>query len=306
MLWEKLGCVYVPSGEDWWARSHASTPTVAWNADGTMRVYHSSRDDQGRSHIGAVDLAPDDGFRVINIEHEPVLSPGELGLFDDSGVAVGSVVPWGRTECLYYMGWNLRVTVPWANTIGMAVRSSADEPFVRVGRVPVLDRSEEDPFTMSYPWVATEPGSMKMWYGTNKAWGAKADEMQHVIRRATSTDGVVWARDPSLCLDFVHDGEYAISRPCVRDSPDGLEMYYCYRSHVAPKTYRLGWAASKDGLTWERSDGSIGLSPSRGEWDGEMVCYPCVFDWSGETWMLYNGDGYGQSGFGLARRVRTS
>ena len=34
-----------------------------------------------------------------------------------------------------------------------------------------------------------------------------------------------------------------------------------------------------------------------------MVCYPCVFDWAGETWMLYNGNGYGRTGFGLARRV---
>ena len=271
-----------------------------------MRVYYSSRDDQGRSHIGAVDLAPDDDFRVINVEKEPVLSPGELGLFDDSGVAIGSIVQRADVECLYYMGWNLRVTVPWANSIGMATRSSAGEPFVRVGRVPVLDRSEEDPFTMSYPWVASAPDSMSMWYGTNKVWGATADQMQHVIRRATSTDGRAWVRDPLPCLEFVHVGEYAISRPCIHRTADGIEMYYCYRSHVDPKTYRLGWAASHDGLTWVRSDDSIGLGPSPGEWDSEMVCYPCVFDWSGETWMLYNGDGYGRTGFGLARRVRKS
>ena len=270
-----------------------------------MRVYFSSRDDQGRSHIGAVDVAPSDNFRVINVEHQPVLSPGEPGHFDDSGVAVGSVVLWGGVEILYYMGWSLRVTVPWANSIGMATRSSVDEPFVRVGRVPVLDRSEEDPFTMSYPWVVTSPklGSMRMWYGTNTAWGATPDDMQHVIRRATSIDGLVWTRDALPCIDFVHQGEYAISRPCVHQAPDGLEMYYCYRSHVAPKTYRLGWAASKDGVTWDRSDDSIGLGPSPGDWDGEMLCYPCVFDWSGDTWMLYNGDGYGRTGFGLARRV---
>lgn len=303
MRWEKLGHLFAPSGDDWWARNHASTPTVAWNADGTLRVYYTARDDQGRSHIGSVDLDPQRDFRVVNIEDRPVLSPGEPGLFDDSGVAVGCVVEWGGVERLYYMGWNLRVTVPWANSIGMATRSQADEPFVRVGRVPVLDRSEEDPFTMSYPWMMTSPGSMRMWYGTNTVWGATADDMQHVIRRATSVDGVVWTRDAAPCLTFAHEGEYAISRPCVRHASNGLEMFYSYRSHIAPTTYRLGWAHSIDGLSWMREDDAIGLDPSPGDWDGEMVCYPCVFDWAGETWMLYNGNGYGRTGFGLARRV---
>ena len=301
MAWEKLGHLFTPSGDDWWARSHASTPTVAWNADGTLRVYFSSRDSAGRSHIGSVDLIPQDNFRVARVDHEPVLSPGEIGLFDDSGVAVGSVVQRSGIECLYYMGWNLRVTVPWANSIGMAARSNPDEPFVRSGRVPVMDRSEEDPYTMSYPWVMGTH-SMRMWYGTNKIWGATADDMQHVIRRATSADGLTWIRDATPCLDFVHDGEYAISRPCVRPTSSGLEMFYCYRSHVDPITYRLGCANSVDGLTWERDD-AIGIEPSPGEWDGEMICYPCVFDWAGETWLLYNGNGYGRTGFGLARRT---
>jgi hypothetical protein len=31
-----------------------------------------------------------------------------------------------------------------------------------------------------------------------------------------------------------------------------------------------------------------------------MVCYPCVFDAAGGRYMLYNGDGHGRTGFGLA------
>lgn len=303
MPWEKLGRIFVPSGDDWWARSHASTPTVAWNADGTLRVYYSARDDLGRSHIGSVVLSPQEDFHVVHVDHQPVLSPGDLGLFDDSGVVVGSVVQWRGIECLYYMGWNLRITVPWANSIGLATRSSVNEPFIRVGRVPVMDRSEEDPFSLSYPWVVASEDSLTMWYGTNTAWGASADEMKHVIRRATSTNGIDWLRDEEPCIDFVHDREYAISRPCVRRATDGLEMFYSYRSHVAPTTYRLGRAISADGLRWQRTDDAMGIEPSPGEWDGEMMCYSCAFDWGGETWLLYNGNDYGKTGFGLARRL---
>jgi hypothetical protein len=35
-------------------------------------------------------------------------------------------------------------------------------------------------------------------------------------------------------------------------------------------------------------------------WDSEMIEYPFVFDHAGERYMLYNGNGYGKSGFGLA------
>src|SRR4051794_13755143 len=192
MRWEKRGHIFKPAGDDWWARSHASTPTVAWNGDGSLRVYFSSRDDNGRSHIGSVDLDPTEDFRVVDVNHQPILSPGTVGLFDDSGVAVGSVVHRDGVEYLYYMGWNLRVTVPWANSIGMAARSTPDDPFVRFGRVPVLDRSEEDPFTMSYPWVVATEAVMTMWYGTNTAWGSTTEDMEHVIRRATSINGIAW------------------------------------------------------------------------------------------------------------------
>ena len=31
-----------------------------------------------------------------------------------------------------------------------------------------------------------------------------------------------------------------------------------------------------------------------------MICYPNVFDYNGNRYMLYNGNAYGKSGFGLA------
>ena len=31
-----------------------------------------------------------------------------------------------------------------------------------------------------------------------------------------------------------------------------------------------------------------------------MVCYPYVFDHAGNRYMLYNGNGYGRTGFGMA------
>ena len=64
--------------------------------------------------------------------------------------------------------------------------------------------------------------------------------------------------------------------------------------------YRIGYAESADGRRWERQDHRAGIDVTPGDWDGEMVCYPCVFDAPDGRYMLYNGNGYGATGIGLA------
>ena len=39
---------------------------------------------------------------------------------------------------------------------------------------------------------------------------------------------------------------------------------------------------------------------SESGWDSEMVCYPYVFEYNDKLYMLYNGNGYGKTGIGLA------
>jgi hypothetical protein len=43
-----------------------------------------------------------------------------------------------------------------------------------------------------------------------------------------------------------------------------------------------------------------GLAVSQSGWDSESVAYPFVFDHAGRRYMLYNGNGYGLTGFGIA------
>ena len=45
---------------------------------------------------------------------------------------------------------------------------------------------------------------------------------------------------------------------------------------------------------------AVGIDVSKNGWDSEMICYPYVFDHKGKRYMLYNGNGYGKTGFGLA------
>ena len=76
-------------------------------------------------------------------------------------------------------------------------------------------------------------------------------------------------------------------------------MWFSCRSGKG-ETYRIGYADSPDGIAWTRRDGAAGIDISASGWDSEMIEYPFVFDHKGERYMLYNGNGYGKTGFGLA------
>ena len=64
--------------------------------------------------------------------------------------------------------------------------------------------------------------------------------------------------------------------------------------------YHIGYAESRDGVTWSRNDKTFGLAPTAAGWDSEMTCYPCAFTHKSRLYLAYNGNGYGRSGFGLA------
>ena len=86
----------------------------------------------------------------------------------------------------------------------------------------------------------------------------------------------------------------------MRDA-DNYKMWYSYRGNGAIASYRIGFAESDDGKKWIRKDTSAGIDISKDGWDSEMICYPCIFDYLDNRYMFYNGNGYGKTGFGVAR-----
>jgi hypothetical protein len=76
-------------------------------------------------------------------------------------------------------------------------------------------------------------------------------------------------------------------------------MFFSYRGGNGMK-YRIGYAASKDLRHWEMILDKVGLDVSSSGWDSEMIEYPFVFEHKKRIYMLYNGNGYGKTGFGLA------
>jgi predicted GH43/DUF377 family glycosyl hydrolase len=295
MKWKKLGHIYVPQGRMPWARGYAANPVAEQIQGDLYRIYFSTRDEQNRSSIGFIEVDINDPKRILRESDVPTLSPGNLAMFDDSGASIGCIVSVGSRRYLYYMGWHLTVTVPWQNAIGLAVSEAPNGGFIRHSQFPVVDLNEIDPYTVSYPWVAIENNKFRMWYGSNIAWGPKKQDMRHLIKYAESDDGIHWARNNSVAINFSGPEEYAICKPCVRKDGGLYRMWFCARG----KAYRIYYAESSDGISWRRTT-KPDMEVSESGWDSEMVEYPFVFDHKGDRYMLYAGNGFGKTGFGIA------
>ena len=188
--------------------------------------------------------------------------------------------------------------MPFRNAIGLAVEEG--EGFIKVSPAPILDRGHVDPLTLSVSWVLVEKGRWRMWYGSSLAWEQEGMDIMHVIKYAESDDGVTWQRSGQVCIGLL-PGESGVARPCVEKKEDGYHMWYTRRIG-RKETCRIGYATSEDGLDWVRKDNEVGIEVSESGWDSEMLCYPCVFAFEGRDYMLYNGNGFGRTGFGIAVR----
>ncbi len=296
--WQKLGRIYNTETPNNHLYSHASVPTAEYLGKDIYKIYFSSRDKEDRSFTNFLTIDITDPLKVLSISQEPVLSPGKLGAFDDSGAMASWLTKEGEKNYLYYIGWNLGQTVPFRNSIGLAIRSNSNK-FSRYAEGPIVDRSAHEPHFCASCCVIPMNNIWHMWYLSCTEWRFNNERPEHRyhIKYAESEDGIVWNRKGLVAIDYLNENEIAISRPSVLYENDTWKMWFSYRS--VNSTYRIGYAESNDAKNWVREPSSV-LSPSDCGWDADMVEYPFVFVHKGAKYMLYNGNDYGRSGFGIA------
>jgi hypothetical protein len=306
--WKKKGLVYSLDSRLTWARSHVQIPTADIVQDNRLAILFSSRDAHNRSHIGRLVVEADAPSRIISVSGDPLLSLGDLGTFDDCGMMPSSIVAVGDTRYLYYIGWNVRNTIPYHNSVGLAVSEDGGLNYERVFPGPIMDRTPEEPYFCATTCVIVENGIWRNWYLSCTGWDLieGTPEPRYHLKYAQSSDGITWQRDGTVAIDFKSDAEGGIVRASVVKDGSIYKMWYCYRGRTGyrndpSKTYRIGFAESADGIQWSRIDDGPILEPSDTGWDSEMVAYPNVVDAHGGRYLFYNGNGFGESGFGYAR-----
>ncbi len=308
--WNKRGIIFKPDASKPWMRSHAQVPFTVLHDD-FIRVYFSTRENidengQFRSFSGFVDLDRKDPQKIIKVSDTPILGLGGLGEFDELGSMAGSVVRHEGMFYLYYCGWQRLVTTPYNWAIGLAV-SNDGEKFKKIGPGPLLGPTFNEPYLQACPIVyKLDDDNWHMFYLSGTKWmdidGKK--ESQYLLMHATSTDGINWDRNGKSIIDTVVEDECQTSASIIKKDGN-YHMFLSYRfgtSFRADKGrgYRIGYAWSKDLITWNRDDTLAGIDVSAEGWDSEMIAYPHVVDVDGKTLMFYCGNYFGIEGFGYA------
>jgi hypothetical protein len=307
MKWLKKGLIFKVENNYDWMQTHAQVPIVDKIDNEKLRIYFGTRDSQNRTLTTFIEVEADNPQNILYIHDKPILSLGRWGCFDDSGVMPSDIISYEDKKYFYYLGWNVGSSVRYRVANGLAISEDNGETFKRVSEGPIMDRSLVDPIAASTQCVLVENSIWKTWYMSYVKWeivNGLTEPFYH-IKYAESQDGINWERKGIVCIDFKSSKEAGIACPFVIKENDMYKMWYSYRTAenyrtVKAQSYRIGYAESFDGIKWIRKDEEVGIDVSESGWDSEMISYPYVYEHKGRNYMLYNGNGFGKSGFGYA------
>jgi sucrose-6-phosphate hydrolase SacC (GH32 family) len=207
---------------------------------------------------------------------------------------------------LYYIGWSLRVDVPYHNNLGLAISRDNGNTWEKYSKGPVLSTSHLEPGYIGTVSILIEDNIWRMWYLSCLNW-IESDlgmEPTYDIKYAESNDGINWKPQGITCIPLDND-EGGISSQRVLKLNDEYHMWYSVRNKLdyrknTDNSYKIKKSTSKDGINWIKSN-KIELDIDlNSNWDNIMVCYPFIIENNNKLIMFYNGNEFGKTGIGYA------
>ena len=303
MKWKKKGLIFNSDGKKWWSVSHAQLPVAELIDDKIIRIYYSTRDKNNISRPSYIEVEAQNPANVTYIHDRPILDIGAIGTFDDCGVIASSIASFGGKKYLYYVGWTVRNTVPYHNSIGLAMSDDGGRNFHKFSAGPIFSPTYIEPYFTGTSEILIENNIFKNWYLSCTGWKVidGKPEPLYNIKYAESTDGINWQRNGVVAINYKNDSEGAIVRASVIKEGGIYKMWYAYRNFFdyrnnAANSYKIGYGESDDGIAWTRIDNGISLlGDADSKWDNIMNCYPCVIKYKNIKYMFYNGNNFGET-----------
>lgn len=298
MHWIKQGNIF--------GDCHAQVPVVDTHHHGFWRIYYSKRENRGPSLPFFVDVEAGNPKNIIRHSKGPILQPGNKGLFDWAGVMPTEILQVGDLKYLYYIGWSNRIDVPYHNNLGLAISKDQGETWEKYSEGPVFATSSREPGYIGTISIIEKNGLFYGYYLSCREWQEHDGRMEPMydIKIATSQNLIDWLPLNQAAVKL-ENKEGGISKASVLQIGDTYYLWFAVRNasdyrNNAANSYRIKCSTSSDLLNWERID-TLGLSISEGTaWDNQMVEYPHVINVKDQYFMFYNGNGFGETGFGYA------
>jgi hypothetical protein len=297
--------------------SFAQSPQLL-EYDDKNRVYFTTRMKDGDksyiSHVSFVDFNRDFS-KILSINKKIVIDQGELGTFDSHGIFPFSPLRTEREILGFTTGWSRRVAVDVETGIGLVKSKDDGNTFARIGPGPIVTSALNEPFLVADAFVKRFNNNYHMWYIFGTKWfnneRTNIPERIYKIGHAISDDCINWERDSRQIIPDVLGVQECQALPSVSYHDNFYHMAFCYRSSEGFRDtpslgYKIGYAKSKDLITWERHSDIIFQPNQAATWCSDMQCYPNLFlnKDEGRLNLLLNGNKFGKEGFGLAKFPR--
>jgi hypothetical protein len=307
MNWNKYGHIFSPNAQYAWNQSHAQVPVVDMVNDEVWRIYYASRDLANVSQTSFIEVSAGRPENILYEHDQPILALGKLGAFDEHGIMPSCIVSRGDKKYLYYIGWSLKRSVPYQNSIGLAISTDGGRTFEKYSDGPLLSINVVDPYFVGTIFVFPEGDLFHGYYLSCTEWKIVdgRPESLYVLKYASSSDGINWQRENRVVIPLKSESEGGLVSASVVKQNGTYRMWFAYRNYFDfrsnPKnSYRIGYAESQDALNWTRDDIRSKIDASVDGWDSDMVSYPYVILYRNKYYMFYNGNGFGRTGFGYA------
>lgn len=296
-VWERLGKLICPNEESSSMVKYASMPMAYQLNRNEYRIYFSSRNKNNNSSIHYFEIDIRKPFELKHIKTDPVLEKGEYGYFDDNGLYSGPLIENDDKLYMFYSGRSNGEDYLFYMNIGLAQSKDGGKSFTRYTDVPILGRSEHDPWLVTAPCVFQVKGQWHMIY-TSGTKIFRNRTSNYDLKLAKSDDFFYWQQTGDMVIPL-EEGESNISTPTIYKHHDTYHLWFSVKPQVGE--YRIGYATSIDGLHWSRDDSRLGLKTSKSGFDSESLSYPSVFQHGDYLYMVYSGNRNGRDGCGLAR-----
>ena len=299
MLESKL--IIKPNKDIWWISMSVGPCFVRQVNKYIIEVFLTGRDKYGISRIGKsfLEIREDNTLRIIEIEEKPILDIGPPGCFDENGVSYPWIVKNNNIEYLYYVGWVNGGLNRFQNFLGLATKSSEDKFFQRKFNVPILERSEQEPYGTGSCCVIKNNKKWLMLYTSFLPWQGiiKASNIHphsqpsYNIKIARSDNLINWERNYQNILEF-KSGEFIQGKPVLfKDNDKNHELYFSVRGEA----YRIGIAKGSNINQLERGEN---LVFKKQEWISQTQEYAFPIKLNNKKYLFFNGNGYGKTGLG--------